>query len=173
MSASAVAAVALLTLWMLASISYTFRLPGVHGWLKRLNWFRAYAHWTMFAAHPDPKIRPGAFVLEYRDTPGGPWRTAIDGHHWAPYSFLLSPHRFLAARTHYLGQAIAAIRRSGLDADGASEIRHREHLIAAYLRRTFPLAPGETRTVRVVKRFGRTASAEAEITWEFTVSGHE
>ncbi len=172
MSPPAIVTVALLAIWMVASIGYTCRVPGLHDRLKRCNWFRTFAHWTMFAAHPDPKIRPGTFVIEFRDTADGAWTVAIDGHHWSPHSALLSPRRFIAARAHYLGQAIAAIQRTGIDADGAADIRHRERTIAAYLRRTFPLAPGKTRAVRVVKRFGRAAPADEEVTWQFTVSGH-
>jgi hypothetical protein len=173
MSLPATLAIVVLTAWMLASVSYVFQVPRVHHALKRLNWFRTFAHWTMFAASPNPRIRPGAFVVEYRDDPAGPWLTAIDGHHWAPHGFLLSPRRFLSARVHHLGQIFAAIRHQVAEPDVAAELRNREAILARYLRRTRPISPGKTRAVRIVKRFGRAAPEDGEIVWEFTLRGND
>lgn len=173
MSVAAALAIAALAAWGIAAVGYVFRIPRLHQALGRLNWFRTFAHWTMFAASPDPRVRPGAFVIEYCDQPLGRWITALDGHHWTPHSFLLSPRRILAARAHYLGQSFAAVRRQGNEAEMAVELRLREMIIANYLDRTAPLAAGRTRVVRIVKRFGREAPGEEECTWRFTIHGDE
>lgn len=173
MSAPAVLAIGVLAAWMLAAICYVFRVPGIHAALKRLNWFRTFAHWTMFAASPDPRVRPGAFAIEYRDGVDGPWVMAIDGNHWRPYGFLLSPRRFIAARAHHLGQVFAAMRREGDIARFQIELQDREAVIAAYLERRHPRVQGRPRTVRVVKRFGRLAASEGEVAWQFSVGGDE
>jgi hypothetical protein len=162
-----------LGVWMLASLCFVFRVPPVHTMLKRLNWFRTFAHWTMFAASPNPRIRPGAFAVEYRDGPDDAWLTAIDGHHWSPFALLLNPRRLLAARVHHLGQIFAALREQSAEPDVAAGFRLREAVIASYLRRTRPLAAGRTRSVRVVKRFGRADPAAGELAWQFTIRADE
>lgn len=167
MSVGATLAIAVLAAWAIAASCYVFRVPRLHRVLSHLNWFRTFAHWTMFAASPDPRIRPGAFVIEYCDDASGEWITALDGHHWSPHSFLLSPRRILAARAHYLGQSFATVRRQGNESAMAAELRVRENIIATYLQRIAPLPAGRTRAVRIVKRFGRSAPDEEEFTWLF------
>jgi hypothetical protein len=169
MSLPATVIVGVLAAWALASFCFAIRVPRVHEALKRINWFRTFAHWTMFAANPNPKIRPGSFVVLYRDEPGGEWLCAIDGHHWASHSFLLNPRRMLAARAHHIGQFFAAVRGDVSDPALEAERRNREDIVASYLRRTRPLRVGQTRTVRVVKRFGRAAATDEELAWEFTI----
>lgn len=166
-------AIVALAVWTVASLCYAFRVPPVHDALKRINWFRSFAHWTMFAASPDPRIRPGGFVVLYRDEPEGEWLVAIDGHHWTWHSFLLSPPRFLAARVHHIGQFFAAVRLLQSEPTITAELRNQENVIASYLRRAHPLRPGTSRTVRIVKRFGRSDPAAEELARQFTMRADE
>lgn len=170
MSLPAALGIGALVALMLASLCYVFRVPWIHGALARINWFRLFAHWTMFAAHPDSRLKPGVFVVEYRDGRDGPWVVALDGHHWTPYSFLASPRRLIAARAHYLGQALAVMSDGGGGAEVEAEVRDRETLIANCLRRLHPGPPGQLRTIRIVKRPGRDVR-EGRVVRQFEVAG--
>lgn len=167
-------AIAFLLLWAIAAACYTLRIPGVHTALKRINWFRPFAHWTMFSAGPDPNRVPSVYEIDARtDIPAAgtaPWVTVASGHHWAFHGFLASPARHVAARIQALGQKIEHLQQQN-STEAAAELQRCAALIAECLTPS-GAAPAGACEFRVVKRFRPHGGPPAHVIWQFTAPSH-
>lgn len=154
-----------LSFWAVATVAYAFRVPRLYPLLKRVNWFRSFAHWTMFSAGSDPRRYPGNYEIERRekfsDGSFDNWRTIVSGYRWVPYGVLADPRRHLAARIHALGQLI----ESTVDNRNESDSDKTLVSCAKLIEECFGDAEAE-HEFRVVKRYGANQAAPDRILWQ-------
>jgi hypothetical protein len=161
----------ILALWALGSALFVFRLPGVHGVLKRAGKGVFFMHWSLFSPS-DESLRAGTMELSYRerraDGTTTPWTVAALGHCWSWRAAFWLPERFLATAIQTHGRDVRTLVKREIPSMAAARARAR--MMAEFVERCQPAGPGTIREYRLVRRFASDGAAEELL--ELTAEDH-
>ncbi len=153
-----------LMLWALGSVLFLFRIPGVHGWLRRFNRCKPFIHWGVFSTS-DPSLRSGTFEIVVIDrgrvVAEERGRIVASGFCWSWRAFFWMPQRYYASVIQNMGREFKMWLSQTPPAKQSIEFNVR--VLRNYVARLHPAQPGFEREIRLMRCFQSQAAPDEHV----------
>jgi hypothetical protein len=165
MSATAIAAAAVLGLWLAGSICFALRVPVAFPALRRINQFRLFSDWRMFSG---PSMRAAGYIVEYRPRAGDdqPWQRWTLLPAWHPLGWIINPRRPPAEALQRLAQRLDRRLHEAPASARAGVCKPFESVIERAIDSRDPRRSPVARQVRILRDRG----SGTTVIWSFTTA---